>query len=208
MDLQHREVYVPERRPAGAGGAAGREAEDWPRPVFTPGAERREGTLAARVREALGPGPGGDGSFRGPELEALFRSPEVARDVVRRLSREARDRGCTLVAAAEPGGGLVAAPVAVEAGLPLLLAAGADGGPETAGHEDAGGRTSPSLVGGDDRVLVVGEVARSGERLAEAVGRVEEAGGRVAAVAVVVEVGGGGSRGKMSEYNCISILEL
>lgn len=213
MNPQARDVYVPGRRPDEAAGTADR-GDVWPRPVFTPGERRAERTLAARVREALGPEPrprGAEGP--GGRVAALFRSPEVAREVVGRLSREARERGCTAVVAVEPGGGLVGAPVAVEAGLPLVLVGGAEGRPEgraaraPGGDPGEGGDDVP-LLGADDGVLLVDGVADSGERIARAARRVEAAGARVAAAAVVVEVAGGGARDRVVDHNLISITTL
>lgn len=195
MNPAPRDVYVPTRLPDGAPGAAAPEPTS-PAPVFTPGAGARERTLAARVREALRRETGrrgGDGSV--PGLEALFRSPEVAREVVERLSREARDLACTAVVAPGPGGGMIGAPLAVRAGLPLFLAVGP-------------GEGQGDPLGADDRVLVVADVADSGDRLAEAANRVEQAGARVAAVAAVVEVDGGDAREIMDDRNLLSVITL
>lgn len=214
MKPHAREVYVPAGGPDPAAGGED-EGRVWPRPVFTPGSRGTSRPLSARVRRALGPGPRGrEGADPGDAARTLFRSPDVAREVVERLSREALDHGCTAVAAVEPGGGLLAAPVAVEAGLPLVPAdrtenrsgraadARPGGGPAGEGRGDGAPR------GDGDRVLLVDVVADSGERMARAAGRVEAAGGRVAAAAVVVELSGGGARDRMDDYNFMSILTL
>lgn len=207
MNPEPGEVYVPARRPAEAARTAAGEV-DWPRPVFTPGAGGSGPTLADRVREALGPEPHRSG-WVGP----LFRAPEVAREVIERLGREARDHGCTAIAATQPDG-LVGAPVALEAGLPLVLRDGAgeeaeEGGPagppgRVPGGEDAAGGT----IGSGDRVLLVGGVADAGERLSGAADRVEAAGARVVAVATVVEVAGGGARDRLDGHNFVSLLVI
>lgn len=209
MAPEPREVYVPTRLPDGGAGTAGREAP-WPRSVFTPGDGGRERTLAERVREVLGSGPARPGAG-GPDggVEALFRSPEVAREVVERLRRQAGDLACTAVVALGPGGALVGAPLAVDAGLPLLHA----GPPEEGGRggdRPGGGQVAPATdaLGAEDRVILVDDVADSGERLAAAVERVEATGARVAAVAVVVEVHGGGARELMGERNLLSAVTL
>lgn len=215
MNPEPREVYVPTRIPTEAAGPAGGQA-GWPRPVFTPPAGGRERTLAARVREALRAGPvrpGGSGG-RGRDIEVLFRSPEVAREVVERLSREVRDLGCTAVVAPGPDGALVGGPLAVDAGLPLLHAGGpgeaARGADRPGGRPSAEGQDGPATgaLGGDDRVVLVDDVADSGERLAGAVDRIEATGARVAAVAVVVEVMGGGARERIGDHNLVSIVTL
>jgi adenine/guanine phosphoribosyltransferase-like PRPP-binding protein len=212
MHRNAREVYVPARRPGEAAGTADR-VDVWPRPVFTPGEGGAERTLAARVREAVGPAPrprGSDGGAGG-RVAALFRAPEAAREVVERLAREALEHDCTLVVSAEPAGA-VGAPVAVEAGLPLVLAGGAEGRPEgraapAPGGERGEGRDAAAF-GAADRVLLVDGVADSGERMVRAARRVESAGARVAAAAVVAEVAGGGARDRMTDYNFLSITTL
>lgn len=206
MNPQTREVYVPTRLPDRD--AATEDDSAWPRPAFTPGEGGRERALAARVREALAAGrrrPGPDDT--GPDVVDLFRSPAVAREVVGRLSREARRHGCTAIVATGPGGGAVGAPVAVDAGLPLVVADGPGDGP--AGRTDRPpGAEGSALPGEGHEVLLVAGAADSGERLAAAADRVERAGGRVAAVAVVVEVAGGGVGDRLSDYNLLSLLTL
>lgn len=214
MNPEPRDVYVPVRPPAEPPSGTGR-GDGWPRPVFTPGAGGRDRALADRVREALRPGAGGPGSEDAArDVAGVFAVPQTARAVVDRLAREARDRGCSAVAAPGPRCGMAGTPVAVAAGLPLVPVG--DPG-EAAGREpDAGGGKpagagSASIddrLGADDLVLLVDDVADTGTRLAEAVERVEETGARVAAVAVVVEVDGGEARNRLEGRDLLSIIRL
>lgn len=214
MNPELRDVFVPVRPPAETPSGTGR-GDGWPRPVFTPGAGRRNRALADRVREALRRGAGGPGSEGAAhDVAGVFAVPRTARAVVDRLAREARERGCSAVAAPGRRCGMAVTPVAVAAGLPLFPVG--DPG-EAAGREPDAGAAQPAgagsgsidaRLGADDLVLLVDDVADTGTRLAEAVERVEETGARVAAVAVVVEVDGGKARGRLEGRDLLSVIRL
>lgn len=214
MNPEARDVYVPSGPPAEAIPERG-PGDGMPGPVYTPGAEGRDRALAARVREALRLG-GRPPAAR--DVAELFRAPATARAVVDRLAGRARDLGCSAVVAPGPGGGLIGAPVAVAARLPLVVVEGLFGtegdpgrrGPDGggAGAPDPGAAPLDDRLGADDRVLLVDDVADTGTRLAAASERVERTGARVAAVAVVVEADGGDARDRLDGRDLLSIIRL
>lgn len=202
MSVNLSDVYVPRAPEAAESTSDGGEATTGTRPPWPPAVYRPEagdeplGTeLAARVAEVL---PGrAELSGRGHAgVAALFGAPDVARSVVHRLVDEARGLACTAVAAVRSGGLLVAAPVAVRAGLPLAVLrgapeAGAGGEPRRASSSGSGGdgvRPVSGSLGPGDRVLVVDDVVASGATLEAAVTAVEDTGAAVVASAVVVRL--------------------
>lgn len=213
MDLERTDVYVP--RPADASRGEGEEAP-WPRPVYRPQGGGEDRALARRVEEALGWGSGARGPESDPrDVTSALRDPDLLRRVADRLAREAHRRGCSVVAAVEPRGSLLGAPLALRADLPLVVIGRGEEGPddgESVAYEDDGEAAVLGLRKGsleaEDRVMVVDDVLLTGATLAAACELVERAGARVEAVAVLVEFAERVGRHRLSDHKLMSILTL
>lgn len=143
------EPYVPDRplradRPA--------RERPWPPPVYVPpSAGAEEGDLARRLRRRLEePAPGAE---QGPPTDedrvlAALEDPDLRDAVLGRLASAFRPRRVDRVAALDPAGWLLAAPLADRTEAPLLAL-----------------RTDPTSPGGDGDVRTVFAGRETGEEL-------------------------------------------
>lgn len=200
------EPYVPGGKPTPPDGEPG---EPWPPRIYVPGPPPGADDLAERVRRRLGGARGADLDPEGAEGHALavLGDPALLEDVLEQLADELGERGADRVAALEPRGWLLGAPLAARTATPLLALREGPTRPD--------GRWTARFAGGgeepadeEDRVFLVDAGIADGKALRAAIRRLEATGATVVGVAVLVEAGAGDGRQAMDGYNLMSIITL
>ncbi len=196
------------------GAAAGSRRSPWP-PVVYEGMIRPE-PIAKKVRERIEDFP----DFPEPgilfrDLMPVLRTPALFERIVSYFAAEALRSGADSVAGIESRGFLLAAPVALQLGLPLCPIRKQGKLPGATIREryaleygEAELEIQAAALRAGSRVFVLDDLLATGGTLEAACRLVERSGARVAGLGVVVTLAALGGRARLSRYDLVSLVDL
>jgi adenine phosphoribosyltransferase len=149
------------------------------------------------------------------DITPLLASPEAFGDTIDRLSERYGDDAIDVVAGVDARGFILAAPLALRLGKPLVLLRKAGKlPPETISvsyaleYGESTVEVHADAFESGQRALIVDDVLATGGTLAACAALVERAGGVVAGVAVLIELAGLDGRQRLGNHDLFTLLHL